>query len=105
MQSAESELLRKAHENPNWMFDETEIGAICNVSQVIVGRVSSAQDSPFFLGKCRPEWFVEWMRRHTDFGAAQKSPHRGLPKGTSQDSGDANPWAQARRAQGGQKER
>jgi len=25
-----------------------------------------ANDSPFFLNKCRPEWFLQWMREHPD---------------------------------------
>ena len=102
MEQNERELLRKAQENANWMFDEEEIAKLCNVSQVIVGRVAAAPDSPFFLNKCRPEWFVEWMRRHADFGAAEGTIQRSRSK--DQPPG-ANPWAEARRPSGGQRER
>jgi hypothetical protein len=54
-------------ENPCWMFTGEEICEICNVSQNVVSRVKSMSDSPFFLNKCRPEWFLDWMRKHPEF--------------------------------------
>jgi hypothetical protein len=105
MQPDTRELLEKAQENAHWMFSEEEIAILCNVPQVIVGQVATAPDSPFFMNKCRPEWFVEWMRRHADFGTAdaatQRSPSMGAPQGST----GVNPWAEARRPSGGQKER
>jgi hypothetical protein len=49
------------------MFTGEEIAEICNVSQNVISRVKSLSDSPFFLNKCRPEWFSDWMRRHPRF--------------------------------------
>jgi hypothetical protein len=54
-------------ENPCWMFTGEEICEICNVSQNVISRVKAHADSPFFLNKCRPEWFLEWMRTHPEF--------------------------------------
>jgi hypothetical protein len=56
-----------ARDNPCWMFTGEEICEICNVSQNVVSRVKAHRDSPFFLNKCRPEWFLEWMRKHPEF--------------------------------------
>jgi hypothetical protein len=101
----EKELLQKAQENPHYMFNEEEIAVLCNVTQVIVARVAAAPDSPFFLNKCRPEWFVEWVRRHADFGAAEGPSSKGTPKPLPQSTASPNPWTDARRAGGGQRER
>jgi len=49
------------------MFTGEEICEICNVSQNVVSRVKAMPDSPFFLNKCRPEWFLDWMRKHPEF--------------------------------------
>lgn len=49
------------------MFTGEEICEICNVSQHVVSRVKSMPDSPFFMNKCRPEWFLDWMRTHPSF--------------------------------------
>jgi hypothetical protein len=103
MEPNEKELLQKAQENPHYMFNEEEIAVLCNVTLVIVARVASAPDSPFFLNKCRPEWFVQWIRRHADFSAANVPSTKDVPQ--SQGSSSANPWADARRAVGGQRER
>ena len=54
-------------ENPCWMFTGEEICEICNVSQNVVSRVKAHPDSPFFLNKTRPEWFLEFMRKHPEF--------------------------------------
>jgi len=54
-------------ENPCWMFTGEEICEICNVSQNVVSRVKAHPDSPFFLNKCRPEWFLKFMRKHPEF--------------------------------------
>jgi hypothetical protein len=54
-------------ENPCWMFTGEEICEICNVGQNVVSRVKAHPDSPFFLNKCRPEWFLEFMRNHPEF--------------------------------------
>ncbi len=89
----------------NWMFSEEEIAALCNVPRVIVGRVAAAPDSPFFLSKCRPEWFVEWMRRHADFGLSEGTHPKNIRKSVPQSPSSPNPWADARRFSGGQRER
>jgi hypothetical protein len=52
---------------PWYMFTGEEIAELCNVSQNVIWRVKALSDSPFFLNKCRPEWFLEWMRIHPDF--------------------------------------
>jgi len=52
---------------PWFMFTGEEIAELCNVSQNVVWRVKTLSDSPFFLNKCRPEWFLEWMRNHPEF--------------------------------------
>jgi hypothetical protein len=49
------------------MFTVEEIALLCNVSRDVVSKVRAAADNPFFLNKCRPEWFTEWMRRHPEF--------------------------------------
>jgi hypothetical protein len=54
-------------DNPCWMFTGEEICELCNVSQHVVSRVKSLPDSPFFMNKCRPEWFLDWMRTHSSF--------------------------------------
>ncbi len=105
MQANERELLQKAQENAHWMFSEEEIAVLCNVPQVIVGRVAAAEDSPFFLNKCRTEWFVDWMRRHADFEAPARPPPKHNPSQMPKPSSSPNPWADARRASRGQRER
>jgi hypothetical protein len=52
---------------PWFMFTGEEIAVLCNVSQNVISRVKALPDSPFFLNKCRPEWFLEWMRNHPEF--------------------------------------
>lgn len=52
---------------PWYMFTGEEIAELCNVSQNVIWRVKALSDSPFFLNKCRPEWFLEWMRNHPEF--------------------------------------
>ena len=52
---------------PWFMFTGEEIAELCNVSQNVISRVKALPDSPFFLNKCRPEWFLEWMRNHPEF--------------------------------------
>ncbi len=61
-------------ENPCWMFTGEEICEICNVSQNVVSRVKAMPDSPFFLNKCRPEWFLDWMRQHPEFQLTKAYP-------------------------------
>jgi hypothetical protein len=52
---------------PWFMFTGEEIAELCNVSENVIWRVKALSDSPFFLNKCRPEWFLEWMRNHPEF--------------------------------------
>ena len=52
---------------PWFMFTGEEIAELCNVSQNVISRVKALSDNPFFLNKCRPEWFLEWMRNHPEF--------------------------------------
>jgi hypothetical protein len=56
-----------AQDNPCYMFTVEEIALVCNVSRDVVSKARGAADSPFFLNKCRPEWFLEWMRQHPSF--------------------------------------
>jgi hypothetical protein len=56
------------------MFTGEEIAEICNVSQNVISRVKSLSDSPFFLNKCRPEWFSDWMRHHPRFQLTKALP-------------------------------
>ena len=56
-----------ARDKPCYMFTGEEICDLCNVSQNVVSRVKAHPDSPFFLNKCRPEWFLEFMRNHPEF--------------------------------------
>ena len=67
MQHDRKQLLQLAQNQPWYMFTGEEIAALCNVSQNVISGVKRLNDSPFFLNKCRPEWFVEWMREHTEF--------------------------------------
>jgi hypothetical protein len=52
---------------PWYTFTVEEIALLCNVSRDVVSKARAAADNPFFLNKCRPEWFTEWMRQHPDF--------------------------------------
>jgi hypothetical protein len=67
MQHDQKQLHQLARDYLWYMFTGEEIAAICNVSQNVISRVKSLADSPFFLNKCRPEWFLEWMRVHSNF--------------------------------------
>jgi hypothetical protein len=60
---------------PWFMFTGEEIAELCNVSQNVVWRVKTLSDSPFFLNKCRPEWFLEWMRNHPEFQLTKAFSH------------------------------
>jgi hypothetical protein len=63
----QKQLHQIAVDYPWYMFTGEEIAELCNVSQNVVWRVKTLKDSPFFLNKCRPEWFLEWMRSHPEF--------------------------------------
>ncbi len=67
MQFDRKQLVEKAHKCPWWMFTGEEIAELCNVSITVVSLVRRESDHPFFLNKCRPEWFTEWMRNHPSF--------------------------------------
>ena len=67
MQHDQKQLHQIAQDYPWFMFTVEEIAVLCNVSRDVVTRARMAEDSPFFLNKCRPEWFTEWMRRHPEF--------------------------------------
>jgi hypothetical protein len=60
-----------------YMFTGEEIAELCNVSQNVISGVKAMSDHPFFLNKCRPEWFLEWMRVHPEFQLTKA----GAPKG------------------------
>ncbi len=82
MQHDQRQLHERAQDNPCYMFTVEEIALLCNVSRDVVSKVRAAPDSPFFLNKCRPEWFLEWMREHPAFqltkDAAPTKPSRGV---------------------------
>jgi hypothetical protein len=105
MEPDERELLQKAQENAHWMFTEVEIAVMCNVPQPVVRRVMADRRGPFFMNLCRPEWFAEWMRRHPDFELSDEQSARTGPIRLTENSSGSNPWAVARRAPGGQRER
>ena len=67
MQHDQKQLHQIAQDNPCHMFTVEEIALVCNVSRDVVSKARGAADSPFFLNKCRPEWFLEWMREHPSF--------------------------------------
>lgn len=67
MQHDQKQLHEIARDHLCYMFTGEEIAAICNVSQNVVSGVKRLADNPFFLNKCRPEWFLEWMRVHPNF--------------------------------------
>jgi len=67
MQHDQKQLHELARANPCYMFTVEEIALVCNVSRDVVSKVRAAADSPFFMNKCRPEWFLEWMRGHPEF--------------------------------------
>ena len=67
MQHDQRQLHEIARDYLWYMFTGEEIAAICNVSQNVISRVKGLADSPFFMHKCRPEWFLEWMRVHPEF--------------------------------------
>jgi hypothetical protein len=67
MQHDQKQLHEIARDYLCHMFTVEEIALLCNISRDVVSRARAATDSPFFLNKCRPEWFLEWMREHPDF--------------------------------------
>jgi hypothetical protein len=67
MQHDQKQLHQIAQDYPWYTFTVEEIALLCNVSRDVVSKVRAATDHPFFLNKCRPEWFTAWMRGHPDF--------------------------------------
>jgi hypothetical protein len=76
MRHAEKQLHEVAQNYPWYVFTVEEIANLCHVSRDMVSKVKAAPDSPFCLNKCRPEWFLEWMRKHPDFQLTKAHPHR-----------------------------
>jgi hypothetical protein len=73
MQHDQKQLHQIAQDYPWHTFTVEEIAVLCNVSRDVVTRARMADDSPFFLNKCRPEWFLQWMREHPDFQLTKDS--------------------------------
>ena len=73
MQHDQKQLHQIAQDWPYYVFIIEEIALLCNVSRDVVSKVRAAKDNPFFLNKCRPEWFTEWMRQHPDFQLTKAS--------------------------------
>jgi hypothetical protein len=73
-QHDQKQLHEIARDKPCYMFTGEEICVLCNVSQNVVSRVKAHPDSPFFLNKCRPEWFLEFMRNHPEFQLTKAQP-------------------------------
>jgi len=93
MQPNARELLQRAREFPWWLFTAGEIAILCNVTEVIVHRIEAEPDGPFFLDRCRPEWFLDWMRRHPGFDLSAEPGRRAVPKIVVKKSAtDDNPW-------------
>ena len=67
MQHDQKQLHQIAQDYLCYMFTVEEIALLCNVSRDVVSKARGATDSPFFMNKCRPEWFLEWMRLHPNF--------------------------------------
>src|SRR5260370_23159032 len=67
MQHDQKQLHQIAQDYLCHMFTVEEIALLCNVSRDVVSKARGAADSPFFMNKCRPEWFLEWMRLHPTF--------------------------------------
>jgi len=67
MQFDQKQLVELAQTCPWWMFTGEEIAVLCNVSITVVSLVKRETDHPFFLNKCRPEWFTDWMHSHPAF--------------------------------------
>jgi hypothetical protein len=67
MQHDQKQLHQIAQDYPWYLFTIEQIAILCNVSRDVVTKARLADDSPFFLNKCRPEWFTEWMRKHPEF--------------------------------------
>ena len=78
------ELLKVAQENPYRMFTGEEIAILCQISHDVVTKVKLAEDSPFVISKCRPEWFIEWMRVHPGFQLSKDPNPRPAKKNRSQ---------------------
>lgn len=74
MQHDQKQLHEIAQDYPWYTFTVEEIALLCNVSRDVVSKVRAAADNPFFLNKCRPEWFTEWMRQHPDFQLTKELP-------------------------------
>ena len=74
MQHDQKQLHEIAQDYPWHTFTVEEIALLCNVSRDVVTRARLANDSPFFLNKCRPEWFLQWMREHPDFQLTKGLP-------------------------------
>ena len=74
MQHDPKQLHQLAQDYPWHTFTVEEIAILCNVSRDVVTRVRIAKDSPFFLNKCRPEWFLQWMRDHPAFQLTKDYP-------------------------------
>ena len=74
MQQDQKRLNQIAQDDPFYMFSGKEIAELCNMSQNVITGVKARADHPFFLNKCRPEWFLEWMRNHTGFQLTKAGP-------------------------------
>ena len=70
------QLLQIAQDDPHYMFTGKQIAELCNLSQNVISGVKARSDHPFFLNKCRPEWFLEWMRTHTGFQLTKAGPSK-----------------------------
>ena len=73
MQHDQKQLHQIAQDFPWYLFTVEQIADLCNVSRDVVTKARLADDSPFFLNKCRPEWFTEWMRKHPEFQLTKMS--------------------------------
>lgn len=74
MQFDQKQLFQIARDYPWFLFTGEQISELCNVGEDQVRRVRNAPDSPFRYNKCRPEWFTEWMRNHSEFQRPLSSP-------------------------------
>ena len=82
------ELLKVAQANPFRMFTGEEIAILCQISHDVVTKVKLAEDSPFVISKCRPEWFIEWMRVHPGFQLSKDPNPKPAKKNRSQPVAD-----------------
>ena len=99
MQCDQKQLHQIAQDWPWYTFTVEEIALLCNVSRDVVSKVRAARDNPFFLNKCRPEWFTAWMREHPSFQLTKGLTFDALPRKSSMKPDAVKPFGIKRKKQ------